>query len=308
MQCEFSSSDWFDSGFIGGVLGNNSDLARITDLRGSSSPIDNGDWADRCSIGLSRFSLPSFLFLFPLNLSDRWSLLRTSLNFIPTLRRLDHGQSHQHTHLEKDLALYLRHFCRRHPVQYFSTEMSTTQVPSFLHALSVFLSGTRLDWSWMRIFLLKNMHIWFHWNLILPEESPALVAGDRPIVETDLGKDPAHSALTLVPVTRHLDCFSKDSETLLINLNCCWTKSSLMGSWQPTKISGSTEQGYGGCKGWRTRKPQGRGGSFWGVGDEAALETLHWGGGWVAFRDQWKGECRKVIGVNAIHDITTRMA
>ena len=37
-------------------------------------------------------------------------------------------------------------------------------------------------------------------------------------METDLGKDPAHSALALVPVTRHLDCFSKDSETLLINL------------------------------------------------------------------------------------------
>ena len=142
--------------------------------------------------------------------------------------------------------------------------------------------------------------------MILPEECPALVAGDRPIVEADLGKDPAHSALALVPVTRHLDCFSKDSETLLINLNCCWTKSSLMGSWQPTKISGSTEQGYGGCKG--TRKPQCRGGSLWGVGDEAALESLHWRGGWVAFRDQWKGECRKVIGVNAIHDITTRMA
>ena len=125
------------------------------------------------------------------------------------------------------------------------------------------------------------MIFWFHWNLFLPEECPALVAGDRPIVETDLGKDPAHSALALVPVTRHLDCFSKDSETLLINLNCCWTKSSLMGSWQPTKISGSTEQGYGGCKGWRTRKPQGRGGSLWGVGDEAALETLHWGLGGI---------------------------
>ena len=154
MQSGFSSSDWFDSGFIGGASGNNSDLARITDLRGSSSPI--GDWADRCSIGLSRFSLPSFLFLFPLNLSDRWSLLRTSLNFIPTLPRLDNGQWTP-THLEKDLALYLRHFCRRHPVQYFSTEMSTTQVPSFLHALSVFLSGTRLDWSWMRIFFKRAL-------------------------------------------------------------------------------------------------------------------------------------------------------
>ena len=40
-----------------------------------------------------------------------------------------------------------------------------------------------------------------------------------------------------------------------------------------------------------------------GMGDEEALER-----GLGAFRDQWKGECRKVIGVNAIHDITTRMA
>ena len=51
------------------------------------------------------------------------------------------------------------------------------------------------------------------------------------------------------------------------------------------------------------KKAPGQGGDLsegWGM-------RQHWREGWGAFRDQWKGECRKVIGVNAIHDITTRM-
>ena len=40
--------------------------------------------------------------------------------------------------------MYLRHFSRRQPVQYFLTDLSMMHVPVSLHALSVFLSGTRL--------------------------------------------------------------------------------------------------------------------------------------------------------------------
>ena len=90
-----SSSDWFRSDSIR----NNSDLAWITLLRGSSTRA-----GDKTACWLPMLSRLSVRFLFPLNLSDRWSLLRTSLNFIPTLKSWDNHRRLQNESCTWDIS------------------------------------------------------------------------------------------------------------------------------------------------------------------------------------------------------------